>query len=31
MFTRILLATFMSAMAVAAVTGGCQRPSSPPP
>ncbi|WP_396926061.1 hypothetical protein [Mycolicibacterium sp.] len=29
MFTRILLATFMSAMTVAAMTG-CQRPSSPP-
>lgn len=30
MFTRILLATFMSAAAVTALTG-CQRPSSPPP
>lgn len=30
MFTRILLATFMSATVVAAITG-CQRPSSPPP
>ncbi len=29
MFTRILLATFMSATAVTAITG-CQRPSSPP-